>query len=50
MIEPLLQRFAEICYETIKMSGMKTKDIDFVELIGDATRTPAILSVTKMCF
>lgn len=42
MIDPVVQRFAKLCEETLALSGLKTEEIESVELIGDCTRTPII--------
>lgn len=50
IIAPHVQRFAELIEETIKASGLTHEQIHFVELFGDATRTPIILETTCATF
>lgn len=42
LIGPFLERFKKCVSESLARSGLQTKDIDFVELVGDATRMPSI--------
>jgi len=50
LINPFIIRFQELIKRTISASGLNVMDIHSVEMIGDATRTPKILEVTKSLF
>lgn len=45
-----MQQFAGLCYEAIQLSQIVPKDIDYIEMVGDATRTPAIQEILKQVF
>lgn len=47
LIAPFLERFKKCVSESLEKSGLKDKKIDFVELVGDATRMPAIQEILK---
>lgn len=42
LVDPFLKRFAQIMQEAIQLSKLSTDDIESVELLSDATRTPSI--------
>ena len=42
LIEPIIDRFASLLTEVLQLSGVNAEEIDIVELVGDATRTPLI--------
>ena len=42
LIEPIIDRFASLLTEVLQLSGVNAEEIDIVELVGDATRTPII--------
>lgn len=50
LITPFLERFKFIVSESLTKSGLKDKKLDFVELVGDATRMPAIQEILKEIF
>lgn len=47
LIDPLLRRFTDLLKATLTESGLSTDQIHSVEMIGDATRTPIILDISK---
>ena len=47
LIAPFLARFKTCLVESIAKSGLKSTEIDFVELVGDATRAPSVQGVLK---
>lgn len=47
LIGPFLERFRKAVQESYEKSGLKDKKLDFVELVGDATRMPAIQEILK---
>lgn len=47
IIAPYLAKFREVLQETIALSKLTTEDIEFVELLGDATRIPIIQEIIK---
>jgi len=50
MIDPHVRRFAALITETLQKANINVDDIDNVEMIGDCTRTPALLAVTRQLF
>lgn len=40
LIEPFILKFREVLQQALTMSGLTTERIDFVELVGEATRIP----------
>lgn len=50
LIDPQVRTFTDLLKQTITDSGLSTEQIHSVEMIGDATRTPIILDITKQCF
>ena len=48
LIAPFLERFNKTVQEAYDRSGLKT--VDFVELVGDATRMPCIQESLKGIF
>ena len=50
LIAPFLQRFRKVIAESYERSGLKDKKLDFVELVGDATRMPAVQEILKEIF
>jgi heat shock protein 4 len=50
IIAPILEQFGALAEATIQNSGLNVADIHYVELLGDATRTPAIQEVCKRVF
>jgi len=50
IIDPLTRPFADLLRSTIEASGLSTDKIEFVELIGDCTRTPIIQDILKQVF
>lgn len=49
LITPFLERFKAVVSEAYDKSGLKDK-LDFIELVGDATRMPAIQEILKEIF
>jgi len=49
LITPFLDRFKAVVSEAYEKSGLKDK-LDFIELVGDATRMPAIQEILKEIF
>jgi len=49
LITPFLERFKTVVSEAYEKSGLKDK-LDFIELVGDATRMPAIQEILKEIF
>lgn len=47
LIDPLTRRFADLLKATLAESGLNTDQIHSVEMVGDATRTPIILDISK---
>lgn len=50
IIKPITDRFAMVCREAIELSKLSVADIEFVELLGDCTRTPVITTILKDVF
>lgn len=50
IIEPYIKRFSKLVNDTILLSGLTADQIHFVEMMGDATRTPIILETTQALF
>jgi len=50
MVAPCIKRFETLLTETIALSGLTSEDIDSIELVGDATRTPCIQETIKAVF
>lgn len=50
IIAPILVNFEALMEATIQNSGLNVADIQFVELLGDATRTPAIQESCRKVF
>jgi heat shock protein 4 len=50
IIAPIIEQFGALCEAAIQNSGLQHADIHSVELLGDATRTPAIQEATKTAF
>lgn len=50
LCDPQLRRFHKLLEETIELSGLTADQIQFVELISDATRTPIIQDIIKQVF
>lgn len=47
LIGPFVERFKTCVTESLQRSGLKVDDIDFIELVGDATRMPIIQETLK---
>ena len=47
LIGPFLERFKTCVSESLARSGLKVEDLDFIELVGDATRMPKIQEILK---
>ena len=47
LIAPFLERFKKCVSDSLEKSGLKDKKLDFVELVGDATRMPSIQEILK---
>ena len=47
LIGPFLERFNTCVSESLARSGLKIEDLDFIELVGDATRMPKIQEILK---
>jgi len=47
IIAPCLVRFREVLSEALVLSKLHTEEIEFVELLGDATRIPIIQEIIK---
>lgn len=47
MVAPCITKFTVLLAEALQMSGLTSEDIDSVELIGDATRTPIVQETIK---
>ena len=50
LIDPQLRRFSDLVKATLTECGLKADQIHSVEMIGDCTRTPIILDITKQLF
>lgn len=50
LIAPFLERFKNCVTEAFEKSGLKNKKLDFVELVGDATRMTSIQDILKGIF
>ena len=50
MSQPLIARFETLLLETMEKAGITADKINFVEMVGDTTRTPIILETTKKVF
>lgn len=50
LIDPHMRRFKQLLEDTITASGLNADQIHCVEMIGDATRTPIVLEITKQVF
>jgi len=50
LIGPFLERFNKCLQDSIDRSGLKIADIDFVELVGEATRIPICIEQIKTIF
>lgn len=50
IIEPIVKKFADLLKETLEKANITADKVDFVEMVGDTTRTPIILEVTKEIF
>ena len=50
LIAPFLDRFKFCVSDSLEKSGLKDQKLDFVELVGDATRMPAIQEILKEIF
>eukprot|EP00756_Hemistasia_phaeocysticola_P048858 Hpha_TRINITY_DN23268_c0_g1::TRINITY_DN23268_c0_g1_i1::g.30169::m.30169/K04043/dnaK, HSPA9; molecular chaperone DnaK len=50
LIEPLLQRLRGVITDVMERSGLRPEDIDDILLVGEMTRTPAILDVMRDVF
>jgi len=50
LIDPIMRRFRDLLNRTLLDSGLNADHIHSVEMIGDCTRTPIILDVTKQIF
>lgn len=42
LIGPFIERFKTCVAESLARSGLKVDELDFIELVGDATRMPSI--------
>ena len=42
LIDDKLRRFTEVLQEAVSISKVNVDDLEFVELVGDATRIPVI--------
>jgi heat shock protein 4 len=48
--EPTLIRFRDLLQDTLNKAGLTPDKIEVVEMIGDSTRAPCILNITKDVF
>ena len=50
IMKPGIDSVKSICEKALKDSGLKTSEIEFVELVGEATRVPAIKKTAEEVF
>jgi len=50
LIGPFMERFTKCLKESLEKTGVNLPDIDFVELVGEATRIPCCIEVIKDIF
>jgi heat shock protein 4 len=50
IVAPILEQLKSLCEATLQNSGLNAAEIHSVELLGDATRTPAVQEVVKAAF
>lgn len=50
LVDPLMRRLHTLLEETIALSGLKPDQINNVELISDATRTPIVQEIIQQAF
>ena len=50
IIAPIMTRFEKLLCEALVISGLNADDLHSVELVGDATRTPAVQEVIRQVF
>ena len=50
LIQPCVDELKLVLEQALKESKLKTKDIDCVELVGEATRTPVVKSLAEEVF
>lgn len=50
LIDPQIRQLTTLLRATIEASGLSTDQINFVELVGDGTRTPVVQAIIKQVF
>lgn len=50
IMQPGIDRLKLVCEKALKDSGLKESQIDFVELVGEATRIPAVQRISTEIF
>jgi heat shock protein 4 len=50
IIDPVTQRFGQLLFEALQISGLNPDDFHSVELVGDATRTPKLQEIIKQVY
>jgi len=50
LIGPFMERFTQCLKDSIATTGINVPDIDFIELVGEATRIPCVLATIKSVF